>query len=101
MKRILFGLVLLGAVQALALDASIPDASVGMGGADMNSEENDMRDPCLSSRDCDRGLACVNMRCVPAPVKNAAGCGGGLAAGFLPLAAGLVVMARRRSAVAE
>lgn len=96
MKRTLFGLVVLGALHAFALDASIPDASAGMGGPDMTSEENEMRDPCLSSRDCDRGLACTNGRCVPTPIRNASGCGGGLAVALLPIAAGLVVIARRK-----
>jgi len=96
MKRTLVVLLFLTAAQAFALDASIPDASVGMGGPDMTSEENEMRDPCLSSRDCDRGLSCSNGRCVPTPVRNASGCGGGLAVALLPLAAGLIVVARRK-----
>jgi hypothetical protein len=96
MKKILLTVFVLVGTQAFALDASLPDASAGMGGPDMNSEENDMRDPCLSARDCDRGFACTNGRCVPTPVKNASGCGGGLAVAMLPLAAGLVLVARRR-----
>lgn len=95
MKTTLLTLMLL-AGPALALDASLPDASAGMGGPDMNSEENDMRDPCLSSKECDRGFTCNNGRCVPAPIRNASGCGGGLAVSLLPLATGLVLLARRR-----
>lgn len=80
-----------------ALDASLPDASAGMGGADMNNEENEMRDPCLAAKDCDRGFSCINGRCQPAPVRNAtSGCGGLLAVLTLPLAAGLVLLGRRR-----
>ncbi|MBE2253604.1 MAG: hypothetical protein IAE78_29010 [Myxococcus sp.] len=95
MRRLLLGLVLSWGAQALALDASIPDASAGMGGADMTSEENEMRDPCLSAKDCDRGFSCTNGRCVPTPVRNAAGCGGGLAVSLVPLA-GVVLLARRK-----
>jgi hypothetical protein len=85
------------AAPAFALDASIPDASAGMGGADMTSEENQMSDPCLSARDCERGFACTNGRCVPGTVKMAttSGCGGSLAVMMLPLAAGLVLSGRR------
>lgn len=96
MKKTLLTVLVLVGTPGFALDASLPDASAGMGGPDMTSEENDMRDPCLSARDCDRGFSCTNGRCVPAPVKNAAGCGGGLAVSLLPLAAGMVLLARRR-----
>lgn len=96
MKRTLLTFLVLAGAPVFALDASLPDASAGMGGPDMNSEENEMRDPCLSARDCDRGFSCTNGRCVPAPVKNASGCGGGLAVSVLPFAAGLVLLARRR-----
>lgn len=43
-----------------------PDASVGMGGAEMMTQEaNETRPngPCSLSRDCERGFACVNGRC--------------------------------------
>jgi hypothetical protein len=97
MKRALITFSLLLAPASWALDASIPDASAGMGGADMTSEENEMRDPCLSSRECERGFVCTSGRCTPAPIRNASGCGGGLAMATLPLAFGLLVRARRPS----
>jgi hypothetical protein len=97
MKRVLTIICLLLAPAAFALDASLPDASAGMGGADMTSEENEMRDPCLSERECERGFVCTNGRCTPAPIRNASGCGGGLAMATLPLAFGLLVRARRPS----
>ncbi|MCA2980755.1 MAG: hypothetical protein INH41_10890 [Myxococcaceae bacterium] len=62
----------------------------------MTSEENDMRDPCLSSRECERGFSCTNGSCTPAPVRNASGCGGGLAVVTLPLAIGLLARSSRR-----
>lgn len=98
MRRLLLVLVVVTApaFAQTAFDASIPDGSAGMGGADMTSEENDMRDPCLSARDCDRGMSCTNGRCVPTPIRNAGGCGGGIAVSLLPLAAGLVLLNRRR-----
>lgn len=95
--RVVLIALLLHTTAAFAFDASVPDASVGMGGPEMTSEENDMRDPCLSSRECDRGFACTNGRCVPAPVRNAAGCGGGaLALLTLPLTALALTFTRRR-----
>lgn len=95
MRRTLLAMMVMWGAEAAALDASLPDGSAGMGGADMTSEENEMRDPCLSSRDCDRGFACTNGRCVPTPVRNASGCGGGLAVALLPLAVGVVAVGRR------
>lgn len=95
LHALVLGLTMVTSSGALALDASIPDASAGMGGADMTSEENEMRDPCLSSRECERGFTCTAGRCVPAPVKNASGCGGGLAL-MLPLSVGLLLGAHRR-----
>ncbi|MCU0701941.1 MAG: hypothetical protein MUC96_36025 [Myxococcaceae bacterium] len=95
MKRALPFFFLLLAPAAMALDASIPDASAGMGGADMTSEENEMRDPCLSSRECERGFVCTDGRCTPAPIRNASGCGGGMALATLPLALGLLVRSRK------
>jgi hypothetical protein len=96
MKRALVLLLLMSSPVAFALDASIPDASAGMGGADMTSEENEMRDPCLSSRECERGFTCTNGRCTPAPIRNASGCGGTMALGTVPLAFGLLLSSRKR-----
>jgi hypothetical protein len=59
---------------AQAFDASVPDASVGEGGADRGSEENDPNgSPCADSRSCDTGFACQQGRCVPLP-RNRGGC---------------------------
>lgn len=95
MKRLAFLLALTSSLAAWALDASLPDGSAGMGGADMTSEENDMGNPCLAAKDCDRGFACTNGRCVPAPIRNASGCGGGLAVSLAPIFFGLIVLRRR------
>ncbi|MDX2014354.1 MAG: hypothetical protein SFW67_29415 [Myxococcaceae bacterium] len=98
MKHALTCFFLMLAPTVFALDASIPDASAGMGGADMTSEENEMRDPCLSSRECERGFVCTDGRCTPAPIRNASGCGGGgMALATLPLAFGLLVRSRKRA----
>lgn len=77
-------------------DASLPDASVGQGGADRGSEENDPNDrPCLNARDCDDRFTCRNGRCVPTAIRNAS-CGG-MAALVLPaLGMGLLALTRRR-----
>jgi hypothetical protein len=84
------------------LDASlpgIPDASVGQGGADMTSEENDTTNaPCLNSSQCDSRTSCVNGKCLPGPVRNAAGCGGGATSSLSLVGLGLggVALLRRR-----
>ncbi|MBL9036889.1 MAG: hypothetical protein JNG84_00110 [Archangium sp.] len=99
MKRSLVTLLLLTAVGAAAdpLDASVPDASVGMGGADMTSEENDTTGlPCLDSRECDSRTSCVDGRCIPLKPRNAAGCGGGALASLGALAGFGLVLSRRR-----
>ncbi len=77
----------------------IPDASVGMGGPDMNSEENDpTNQPCLTSSQCDLKTSCVNGRCIPGPARNAAGCGGGALAALTTVSLGLgLVLTRRRA----
>jgi hypothetical protein len=80
-------------------DSSVPDASVGEGGADrMNQEGEDTpaNGPCLSSKDCERGFSCVSNRCVYTGVRTAGGCAGGT--GALLLSAGLLgVLWRSRS----
>ena len=82
------------------LDASlpgIPDGSVGQGGADMTSEENDPNATCLDSSQCDLRTSCVNGRCIPKPPRNAAGCGGGAQSSLTLVGAGLgLVLWRRR-----
>ncbi len=77
-------------------DASVPDASVGQGGADMNNEENDKEGlPCLDSKSCDARTACVNGRCVPTKVRDIGGCSTSPGVG-LAMLAGLAVIALRR-----
>lgn len=75
----------------------VPDASSGSGGADMTSEENDPNQPCLDSSQCDLRTSCVKGRCVPTPVRNAAGCGGGAtgALSLVGLGLGSVLLRRR------
>lgn len=74
MARILLFLILTGAAISLAQDlpddAGLPDASVGQGGADQGSEENDPNGPCNSNRDCLGTTSCVNGSCKPTPVKD-------------------------------
>ncbi len=77
-------------------DASLPDASVGQGGADRGSEENDPNDrPCLTARDCEDRFTCRNGRCVPTTIRNAS-CGGTAALLVPVLGVGLLALARRR-----
>jgi hypothetical protein len=81
---------------AQALDAGLPDASVGQGGADQTSEENDPNAaPCLDSKSCDNGFSCIAGRCVPGPRRNATGCAAAPAGALL--AALVVGRGRRRS----
>lgn len=79
--------------QGITPDASLPDASVGQGGADQTSEEADQNDlPCLTSSDCDGPFTCTDGRCVPAPIRHAScGAGAGALAGVAAL-----VRARKR-----
>ena len=46
-------------------DASIPDASVGVGGAETSQEMDDGRTNgvCAQNRDCERGFTCRGGRC--------------------------------------
>ena len=71
----------------------VPDASVGQGGAEQTSEENDLGPPCLDSRACDLGMACVGGRCVPTKPRTI-GCGALPLAAVAPLA--LLALVRRR-----
>lgn len=73
MARILLLLLLASAAVSLAQDlpdAGLPDASVGQGGADQGSEENDPNGPCKTDRDCLGATACVNGSCKPTTVKD-------------------------------
>ena len=111
MKQLLLVLGLLAASAPARADGpdpalpGVPDASVGVGGADHSSEENDStQQPCLDSSQCDLRTTCSNGRCVPTPVRNAAGCGGG-ALGALSLSTSfglaLTVALRRRTRSAQ
>lgn len=51
--------------------------------------------PCLDARQCDRGLACKNGRCVPQAPRVVPACGGSPAVVFVA-ALGLVLAGRRR-----
>lgn len=101
--RLLFLLTCVGlAPAALAQglpDASMPDASVGEGGVDQTSEENDADTPCLDARDCPGRFICDAGRCVPGPVTRA-GCGGAtaLAALSAALVLGLALRPARAAA---
>jgi len=90
MARILLIVVLTGATISLAQDlpddAGLPDASVGQGGADQGSEENDPNGPCNSNRDCLGKTQCVDGSCRPTPVKDL-GCNAAPSAVVLALTA--------------
>lgn len=99
LRHTAFAVLLWAAPVALAQDlpdASLPDASVGQGGADRDTEENEMGGPCLDSRDCEGGFTCQDGRCVPGGVKKV-GCGGAAALGVLTAGVGLTLVRRRRS----
>ena len=63
--------MLLGGLNALAqappseFDASIPDASVGIGGAEMSQEMEDGKSNtvCSQARDCEHGFTCNKGKC--------------------------------------
>lgn len=75
----------------------VPDASVGTGGAEHSSEENDgTNQVCLDSSQCDMRTSCVKGRCVPTATRTASGCGGGGTAALL-FAGAVVAATRRRS----
>jgi uncharacterized protein (TIGR03382 family) len=80
-------------------DASLPDASVGIGGADQNNQEmgdGTSNTVCASTRDCERGFACNKGKCTYAGYRVATcqGCSNGAMAAMLPLA--LLWRSRRR-----
>jgi hypothetical protein len=101
MRCLLLGLLLVGTA-VLADDGGVadagldlPDASVGMGGADHGSEENDPNGTCTSDRDCDRGLACRNGTCVYRPSRDAVNQGCDATGLWAPLLAALTLRRRR------
>jgi hypothetical protein len=78
-----------------SLDASLPDASVGSGGADRDSpDEGDGRLVifCRLNRDCDRGFNCVDGKCNWAGYREATngGCSG--APGLVGLGLGALAL---------
>lgn len=84
-----------------ALDASVVDGSVGQGGADQNTQENQdstgsVQTTCNNTPDCDRGFECQANRCVYTGYKKAAsGCALGADAALLTVGLGLAF--RRRA----
>lgn len=99
MRRLALLLLLLSGsarAQADLPDAGLPDASVGGTGAERSSEEEDatLSTPCLSERDCDRGLTCTNGKCSWQRYRDATfeGCGATSGLGLL----GAVLLLRRR-----
>jgi hypothetical protein len=105
LSRSLVLAILLTGLTALAqddgpdFDASIPDASVGIGGADQdNQEKNDgtSNTVCAATRDCERGFTCKGGHCSYAGIREATcgGCGGGAAVILFPF---LLMFRMRRS----
>lgn len=77
-------------------DSGLPDGSIGEGSAEGMSEENDPQGgPCLASKDCSQGFACVDARCVPTKPKIL-GCNAAPVGLLLVGAAGLALRRRRR-----
>ncbi len=91
-----------GRAQPEPFDASIPDASVDQGGADLNSQENQdstgaTQTTCRSSGDCDKGFQCQGTRCVYVGYKRAqSGCFMGTEATVVAVGFGLALKRRRR-----
>jgi uncharacterized protein (TIGR03382 family) len=98
--RLLSILLILSAAHALAQDASVPDASVGMGGSEQNNQEmgdGTENTVCSNNSDCERGFSCNTGRCHYSGTKTATcqGCGGGAMAAFI-FPAALLLLRRRR-----
>lgn len=93
---LVFALVTASTVLAQDLpDAGLPDASVGEGGADRDTEEGDSGGgPCLSANECTMGFTCTSGRCVPAPVQDV-GCRAAPVSALL--LAGLVFLRRHNA----
>ena len=79
-----------------------PDASAGMGGAEMMTQEGDETRPngvCSLSRDCERGFACVNGSCRYVGYRQAElGCNAAPGMALLVGAVALLLARRRRCA---
>ena len=79
-------------------DASLPDASVGQGGADRDNPESDedmTPTTCQFDRDCSSNFHCLSGKCTYAGPRQIGGCFGGSAALAIP-AVGLLLVRRRR-----
>ncbi len=83
------GLGALAQVPPSEFDASIPDASMGAGGAETSQEMQDGQSNtvCAQSRDCERGFTCSNSKCryVGYRVAQQPGCFGVSAVMLFPL----------------
>ena len=101
-RTLSFGFLLLCAAPARAQDAGdqTPDASAGMGGAEMMTQEGDETRPngtCSLTRDCERGFACVNGRCRYVGFKQAEqGCAAAPGLAMLGVAVAFALSRRRR-----
>ena len=83
-------------------DGGLPDGSMGIGGADMNSQETGdgtENTVCAETRDCQRGFTCNNNKCHYAGVRVAscAGCGGGSATAAMLFPVVIALRWRRRT----
>ncbi len=71
------------------IDASIPDASMGTGGAETSQEMEDgqTNGVCAQSRDCERGFTCNKSKCTYVGYRMATqpGCLGASATLLFPL----------------
>ena len=77
-------------------DSGLPDGSIGEGSAEGMTEENDPQGgPCLVSKDCSQGFACVDARCVPVKPKSI-GCSAAPVGLVMAGAIGLALRRRRR-----
>ncbi len=83
-----YGFGALAQIPPSEFDASIPDASMGNGGAETSQEmEEHPNTVCMQSHDCERGFACTNGRCSYAGYRMATqpGCLGATATMLIPL----------------
>ncbi len=83
--------------------SDLPDASVGVGGADLKSPESQdsASSACTYSSDCERGFVCVGRACVYQRTRDATfeGCGASSAPALAaPALALLGALSRRRRA---
>ncbi len=79
-------------------DASIPDASVGIGGAEQNTQETGdgtNNTVCAVTRDCERGFTCNHGKCTYSGYRVAK-CEGGCGGTGAVLAFPLLLLWRRR-----